>query len=142
MECEICKSTESIQEHHLSYDPIIIVPLCYKCHRITHYLPRINEDQLNRIREWVRQYSHLWIKGSWDNKETQRFRQRRYRERNKNNIDYLEHRNSIQRKYSKKNREKILANARQWRLDNPEKAKEKDKRGYENRKQKIGVPAV
>ena len=35
-ECEICGTTENLQEHHISYEPEIKQTLCVKCHQKQH----------------------------------------------------------------------------------------------------------
>jgi hypothetical protein len=36
MICPVCKTFEAVQEHHLSYEPEIKIPICLKCHNAVH----------------------------------------------------------------------------------------------------------
>jgi hypothetical protein len=127
--CLLCGRIEGrIEGHHLSYDPEIVIDLCKRCHNFVHYFPYYSEDQIQKVREWVKSFSYQWqngtqkyLKSHYAKKVRQEFRQRYYQE--------IEIPNDSQRKYRHANLEKIHQRQRIWmrnRRKNPEfKAKER-----------------
>ena len=48
--CELCGSTDNLEKHHPNYDnPKEIVVLCRKCHRTTHSIINLNQEEIKDI---------------------------------------------------------------------------------------------
>ena len=61
--CSICESNTNLINHHLSYEPEIIVIVCKYCHYTMHGLCRLSSRQRNIIDSWIEQYGHEWENG-------------------------------------------------------------------------------
>lgn len=57
--CSICNASIKLIHHHLSYEPEIIVIVCWDCHMIIHRMAeliRMPQIQQEIICNWVKQY--------------------------------------------------------------------------------------
>lgn len=82
MSCLICKENKKLIDHHLSYDPEIVVRVCWACHVTMHQLARKSKETRKIIIDWIEQYGHLWKNGhkKYSKTETRRNSQIKYRE--------------------------------------------------------------
>jgi len=64
MNCSICNSDKNVINHHLSYEPELIILICYQCHMVMHNCINMNQKQLNIIFKLAQQYGHLWKNGN------------------------------------------------------------------------------
>ena len=102
--CSICKTDKKLITHHLSYEPEIIITMCWKCHTAMHRLAEINKEYQVIIINFVNQYGHLWKNGHEKHLKTEHWKKYQ-KEFNKNRyenkrIEILEH----QKKYNENHR--------------------------------------
>jgi hypothetical protein len=104
-ECALCKKNSGrFEGHHLSYDPEIVIRLCYRCHKIIHGVARLTDEQFRLMMDWIFKYRDEWVDG------TQKHLKSEYRRRIS------------------------TANSLLWRERNPERYKAIQKRWNEKRK--------
>lgn len=91
--CFACKQkASSLDGHHLSYEPEIVIPLCRMCHYLLHTMAR-NKGILNLFIGWIEKYSHQWTNGN------QKYRQSNYCKEKQRKRDSSEKGKDKKRKY-------------------------------------------
>lgn len=79
--CSICNASIKLIHHHLSYEPEIIVIVCWDCHMIIHRMAeliRMPQIQQEIICNWVKQYGYLWKRGNEQHRKSEYYK--KYRE--------------------------------------------------------------
>jgi len=60
--CSCCKTgVKGIVGHHLSYEPEVVVFLCWRCHNLLHQMARTERSILQQFMDWVEEYGDKWI---------------------------------------------------------------------------------
>jgi len=73
MECSLCHKEEKTLGHHLSYDPEIVMVICYRCHVMLHKLAELSVKEREQTLQIVGQYGNNWDNG----KDKYRYSERR-----------------------------------------------------------------
>lgn len=50
--CSRCGSTKAIEQHHISYNPPILIPLCRKCHQAVHNIEPVEGELVLVMRQY------------------------------------------------------------------------------------------
>lgn len=67
--CEMCGTTENIQEHHISYEPEIKQFLCVDCHKKIHGHGVGKAPGWTTLFEWLKEDAEILFKEGATNKE-------------------------------------------------------------------------
>jgi len=138
--CSICGLEKKLINHHLSYDPEIIMTLCQLCHLTMHKVARLPPDKQNILFGIVRQYGSQWENGHTKHVKTEHCRKKareryKYRtDKTKNRIRecrktdrYKEYKKEYQKKYRQKHLEKIKVYERRYAQKRRDKLAEENK---------------
>jgi len=106
-----------MDSHHLSYDPELVVVLCYHCHMFVHSYAKYSNEQINIVQNWFSKYS-----GQWANAKVKYLKSKIY----KNSVSswHDEHKSRVDKmkaKYVANNPDKVTKAKRDWYIR--EKAK-------------------
>jgi predicted Rdx family selenoprotein len=127
--CFACKQkVSSLDGHHLSYEPEIIVPLCKMCHYLLHTMAR-NKEILSLFIEWIERYSYQWTNGN------KKYKQSNYCKEKQRKRDSSKEGKDKKRKYGQS--DKCKAKRKIYRETNKELLKQRRKEFYRLNRERI-----
>jgi len=126
MICQLCQKeiTKNPIKHHISYDPEIIMDLCYPCHNLIHNLNKLSIESIAEAIQLVLNYGHLWENGfekyrnSESYKENQSKWHKKYYQKFKDTERYKKYRETYYNKNKKKMISQTLEARRRRKLQN------------------------
>lgn len=114
MVCELCEREKRVIGHHLSYDPEIVVFICWSCHSWLHKFGRFNSQLREKGLGWLRDYADNWKNGHEKYVKTKRCRELMAKRHRVNYAKNPEQAKKSSKKWVENNREIMNAKLRRY----------------------------